>query len=46
VDDVALVGPKARIGERLEGFREAGATTLLVSTRDPAALRAVAELVL
>jgi F420-dependent oxidoreductase-like protein len=46
VDEVALVGPKERIGERLEAFREAGATTLLVSTRDPAALRAVAELVL
>jgi F420-dependent oxidoreductase-like protein len=46
VDEVALVGPKERIGERLEAFREAGATTLLVSTRDLAALRAVAELAL
>ena len=46
VDAVALVGPKERIGERLEAFREAGATELLVSTRDPAALRALAELVL
>jgi F420-dependent oxidoreductase-like protein len=46
VDEVALVGPRQRIGERLDAFREAGATTLLVSTRDPAALRAVAELVL
>jgi F420-dependent oxidoreductase-like protein len=46
VDEVALVGPKERIGERLGAFREAGATTLLVSTRDAAALRAVAELVL
>jgi F420-dependent oxidoreductase-like protein len=44
VDAVALVGPKERIGERLDAFREAGATTLLVSARDPAALRAVAEL--
>jgi F420-dependent oxidoreductase-like protein len=46
VDEVALVGPKERIGERLESFREAGATTLLVSTRDLASLRAVAELAL
>jgi F420-dependent oxidoreductase-like protein len=46
VDAVALVGPKERIGERLDAFRESGATTLLVSTRDPQALRAVAELAL
>jgi F420-dependent oxidoreductase-like protein len=46
VDAVALVGPKERIGERLDAFRESGATTLLVSARDPAALRAVAELAL
>ena len=44
VDAVALVGPKERFAERIDAFREAGATTLLVSTRDPAALRAVAEL--
>ena len=43
VDAVALVGPKERIAERLDAFREAGATTLLVSTRDPARARAVAE---
>ncbi len=46
VDEAALVGPKERIEERLDAFREAGATTLLVSTRQPEALRAVAELVL
>ncbi len=43
VDAVALVGPKERIAERLDAFRESGATTLLVSTRDANALRAVAE---
>src|SRR5258705_8031131 len=43
VDEAALVGPKARIAERLDAFREAGATTLLVSTRDAGTLRAVAE---
>jgi F420-dependent oxidoreductase-like protein len=43
VDRVALVGPKERFAERIDAFREAGATTLLCSTRDPAALQAVAE---
>ncbi|MGI8422046.1 MAG: LLM class flavin-dependent oxidoreductase, partial [Gaiellaceae bacterium] len=46
VDRVSLVGPKERIAERLEAFREAGATTLLCSTRDVAALRALAEVAL
>src|SRR5215210_4154887 len=31
VDDVALVGPRERIGERLAAWRESGATSLLVS---------------
>ncbi len=43
VDEVALVGPVERIRDRLAAWRESGATTLLVSTRDPATLRAVAE---
>lgn len=43
VDEVALVGPAERIRDRLAAWRESGATTMLVSTRDPAALRAVAE---
>jgi F420-dependent oxidoreductase-like protein len=43
VDEVALVGSKERIADRLAAWRESGATTLLVSTRDPATLRAVAE---
>jgi F420-dependent oxidoreductase-like protein len=46
VDDVALVGPKERIAERLDAWRESGATTLLVSTRDANSLRTMAELVL
>jgi F420-dependent oxidoreductase-like protein len=46
VDDVALVGPKERIAERLDAWRESGATTLLVSTRDAGSLRTMAELVL
>ena len=46
VDEVALVGPPERIAERLEAWRESGATTLLVAARDPVALRTMAELVL
>ena len=43
VDELALVGPLERIRDRLAAWRESGATTLLVSTRDAASLRAVAE---
>ena len=46
VDEAALVGPKERIAERLDAYRDSGATTLLLSTRQPEALRAVAELAL
>ena len=44
VDELALVGPRERIAERLEAWKESGATAMLISTRDPATLRAVAEL--
>jgi alkanesulfonate monooxygenase SsuD/methylene tetrahydromethanopterin reductase-like flavin-dependent oxidoreductase (luciferase family) len=43
VDEVALVGSVERIRDRLAAWRESGATTLLVSTRDAATLRGVAE---
>jgi F420-dependent oxidoreductase-like protein len=46
VDELALVGPRERIADRLAAWRESGATTLLVSTQDPATVRAMAELVL
>ena len=46
VDEVALVGTRERIADRLEAWRESGVTTMLVQTSDPAALRTVAELVL
>jgi F420-dependent oxidoreductase-like protein len=46
VDEVALVGPRERIADRLEAWRESGATTLLVGTLDPIALRTMAELLL
>jgi F420-dependent oxidoreductase-like protein len=43
VDEVALVGSVERIRDRLAAWRESGATTLLVSTRDAATLRGVAQ---
>jgi F420-dependent oxidoreductase-like protein len=46
VDEMTLVGPRERIAERLEAWRESGATTMLVSARDLATVRAVAELAL
>ena len=46
VDEVALVGPKERISERLDAWRESGVTTLLIQAHDSATLRTMAELVL
>jgi F420-dependent oxidoreductase-like protein len=46
VDEVALVGPKERIAERVEAWAESGATSLLASTQQPEALRALAEIAL
>ena len=46
VDEVALVGPKERLAERIAAWRESGATSLLVSTQQPEALQALAEIVL
>jgi alkanesulfonate monooxygenase SsuD/methylene tetrahydromethanopterin reductase-like flavin-dependent oxidoreductase (luciferase family) len=43
VDEVALVGSVERIRDRLAAWRESGATTLLISTRDAATLRGVAD---
>jgi F420-dependent oxidoreductase-like protein len=46
VHAVALVGPKERIAERLEAWRETPVTTLVLGTTQPEALRTLAELVL
>jgi F420-dependent oxidoreductase-like protein len=43
VDDVALCGPRERIGERLDEWKAAGVTTLMVGG-DATAVRTVAEL--
>jgi F420-dependent oxidoreductase-like protein len=46
VDEVALVGSKERIADRLDAWRESGVTTMLVSTRDEKSLRTIAEVAL
>ena len=45
VDEIALVGDRARMGDRLAAWRESGATTLVLQARQPEALRTLAELV-
>jgi F420-dependent oxidoreductase-like protein len=44
VDEVALVGPRERIAERLDAWRECGVSTLLCQTRDVETMRLMAEL--
>jgi F420-dependent oxidoreductase-like protein len=46
VDAVTLVGPRERIAERLEAWRETPVTTLVLGTMQPEALQTLAELVL
>ncbi len=46
VDALALVGPKERIRDRLEAWRETPVTTLIAGTPQPEALQVLAELVL
>ncbi len=46
VDEIALIGPKERIADRLEAWKESGITTLIVGAQQPEALEVMAELVL
>jgi F420-dependent oxidoreductase-like protein len=46
VDAVALVGPKERIRDRLDAWRETPVTTLIVGSRQPEALQVMADLLL
>jgi F420-dependent oxidoreductase-like protein len=46
VDEVALIGDRARIADRLEAWRECGVTTLVAQARQPEALQLLAELCL
>jgi F420-dependent oxidoreductase-like protein len=45
-DEISLVGPLARIRDRLAAWRETPVTTLLVASHDKAQMRTLAELVL
>ena len=45
VDEVALVGDRARIADRLAAFRQCGVGTLILQARQPEALRLLADLV-
>lgn len=42
-DEISLCGPAARIRERLEAWKQSPVTTLMAGTRDPQALRVLAD---
>jgi alkanesulfonate monooxygenase SsuD/methylene tetrahydromethanopterin reductase-like flavin-dependent oxidoreductase (luciferase family) len=44
-DEIALAGPPARIRERMQAWKASPVTTILAGTRDPVALRVLAEAV-
>ena len=44
VDEIALIGDRARIADRLATWRESGAKTLVLQSRQREALQALAEL--
>jgi F420-dependent oxidoreductase-like protein len=44
VDEIALLGPKERIRDKLDVWREAGVTTLIVGGAQPSTLELMAEL--
>ncbi|MGE0827653.1 MAG: LLM class F420-dependent oxidoreductase [Candidatus Binatia bacterium] len=46
VDQVALVGPRERIAERVQAWKACPATSMLIGTTQPEALRLLAELCL
>jgi len=46
VDEIALVGPKERIAERIDEWKESPVTTMIVAAQQPEALQLMAELVL
>jgi F420-dependent oxidoreductase-like protein len=46
VDEIALIGPRERIVDRLDAWKESGITTMILGSSQPEALRLMAELVL
>jgi F420-dependent oxidoreductase-like protein len=45
IDEVALLGPKDRIADRLGAWRDAGVTTMILGAQQPEALETMAELI-
>lgn len=43
-DEISLVGPRERIRDRLEAWKESPVTTILTGTQDPDTVRTLAEL--
>jgi F420-dependent oxidoreductase-like protein len=46
VDEISLIGPKERITDRLDAWRESGITTMILGAQQPEALQVMAELTL
>jgi F420-dependent oxidoreductase-like protein len=46
IDEISLIGPKARIADRLEAWKSSGITTMILGAQQPEALQVMAELVL
>jgi len=46
VEEIALIGPREKIRDDLEAWKASRVTTMLIGAHDPAAVRAMAELVL
>ena len=46
VDEIALIGPRERIIDRLDAWKETGISTMILGSSQPEALRLMAELVL
>ncbi len=45
VDEVALCGPKERIADRVQAWKDAGVSTLICTLHDAAAMKVMAEIV-
>jgi len=46
VDEFSLLGPRERIADRLDAWRESSVTTMILGAQQPEALQVMAELVL
>jgi hypothetical protein len=46
IDEIALLGPRERIRDRLQAWKESRVTTMLLHVHDPAHLQQIAEVVM